>query len=197
MEDQRQTELECIAAIFPEISFDENDPFSASLEIPVQPHSPVKVSFLAPRSAIGVGEPDTDVHEISYFPSLQLHIKLPEGYPENTPPEFKLSTAPGWIPPRELRELELVGEQKWSETGHNLVVYDYLDFLQQAAKNTFELGRHDQVLEIPFDHKLALLDFNVKAAKAAFDLETFGCGVCLGECDWIHCVSILTSSPRL
>ena len=51
MEDERQVELDCIAAIFPEIVLDPDNSFSASIELPIHPNQPVKVVF--PASADG------------------------------------------------------------------------------------------------------------------------------------------------
>jgi E3 ubiquitin-protein ligase RNF14 len=60
------------------------------------------------------------------------------------------------------------------------VVYGYIDFLQQEAENAFGFaeGRN---LEVPQDFKISLLDYDIKATQAAFEKETFDCGVCLGR----------------
>jgi len=60
------------------------------------------------------------------------------------------------------------------------VVYEYIDSLQQAAENAFGYVE-GKVLEIPQEFKIALLDYDINATQAAFDKETFDCGVCLGK----------------
>jgi E3 ubiquitin-protein ligase RNF14 len=195
MEDERQVELDCIAAIFPEIQFDTQNPFSASIELAVNPTNPVKVVFPAssdgliptppPSSNSGqenehVPANNVESHNLAYLPPLKLRITLPEGYPEGKPAKFELSTTPAWLGRSYLDKLEENGETMWEETGRSLVVYGYIDFLQQAAENAFGFGESGKILEIPQDFKISLLDYDIKATQAAFDKESFDCGVCLG-----------------
>jgi hypothetical protein len=49
MEDERQVELDCIAAIFPEILLDPDNPFSASIELPIHPNQSCLPSFCERR----------------------------------------------------------------------------------------------------------------------------------------------------
>lgn len=203
MEDERQVEMDCLAAIFPEMVVDARDRFSASIELPVNPNTPVKVVF--PASAEGstpalpspplsessgdggaettfAGQPaqNLESHNLSYLPALQLHITLPEGYPEKCAPVFKLSTFPAWLSRQYLDKLQDNGTSMWEEGGHTEVVYGYIDSLQQAAENAF--GHSDgEALVVPDEFKIALLDYDIKATQAAFDKETFECGVCLGK----------------
>jgi len=222
MEDERQVELDCIAAIFPEILLDPDNPFSASIELPIHPNQPVKVVF--PASANGAAtlptpppsdnsgeerqeeapaEPTINVesHNLSYLPSLHLHITLPDGYPAERAPKFELSTCPEWLSREELDELQGSGVQLWEEGGRTEVIYGYIDSLQQAAENAFGYGE-GKTLEIPQDYKIALLDFDIKAVRAAFEKENFDCGVCLDpkkgsvchkmiDCGHVFCVQCL------
>jgi E3 ubiquitin-protein ligase RNF14 len=210
MDDERQVELDCIAAIFPEISLDVDDPFSASIELPVNPRNPVKVVF--PASAEGLlptppysetsGEDavvavnladNVESHNLAYLPALRLHITLPEGYPAECPPKFELFTSPEWLSRTQLDELQADGERMWEEAGRTEVVFGYIDSLQQAAENAFGHGE-GKTLEIPLDYKIALLDYDIMATQAAFEKETFDCGVCLGKVHmqmaWISLTSI-------
>ncbi|TGO41121.1 hypothetical protein BHYA_0026g00280 [Botrytis hyacinthi] len=223
MEDQRTEEFECVAAIFPEIEFDSSNKFRASIELSVKPGNPVTVSF--PTASDGVlnfptpplsassdnaegnatNNPlanNTESHEITYLPSLQLHITLPEGYPETEPPKFELSTTPAWLPRTRLDELEADGVRMWEEMGHDLVVFAYIDSLQQGAENAFGYGEEDKMLEIPQDDKIALLDFDIKSIQEAFDKGTYDCGICLDpkkgsachkmiDCGHVFCIECL------
>ncbi|KAH7396044.1 RWD domain-containing protein [Cadophora sp. MPI-SDFR-AT-0126] len=218
MEDERQEELDCIAAIFPEILVDPSNPYSVSLEIPVHPTSPVKVLF--PASSDGfIPTPPLSIHSdqegkgvpvpanavesqnLSYLPSLKLRITLPEEYPEKKAPVFELSATPAWLARKHLDELQAKGEEMWEEAGRSSVVYGYIDFLQQEAENAFGFaeGRN---LEVPQDFKISLLDYDIKATQAAFEKETFDCGVCLDpkkgtvchrmiDCGHVFCVQCL------
>jgi len=197
MEDERQEELDCIAAIFPEILVDPKNPFSVSMEIPVHPTSPVKVLFPASSDGL-VPTPPLSTHSgqegktamvpanavesqnLSYLPSLQLRITLPGEYPEKKAPVFELSATPAWLSRKHLDELQGKGEEMWEEAGRSSVVYGYIDFLQQEAEHAFGFAEGGN-LEVPQDFKISLLDYDIKATQAAFEKETFDCGVCLGR----------------
>ena len=217
MEDERQVELDCIAAIFPEIAINPQDPFTASIELPVNPQNPVKVIF--PASSDGVAPPtppqsatenepnaplanNVEWQNLAYLPPLQLCIILPQGYPEEKPPKFELSTTPAWLSRTKLDELEASGEQMWEEADRSLIVYGYIDSLQQAAENAFGFAEDGKILEVPQDYKISLLDYDIKATQAAFEKETFDCGVCLDpkkgtvchrmiDCGHVFCVQCL------
>jgi E3 ubiquitin-protein ligase RNF14 len=201
MEDERSIELDCLTAIFPEIILDPKNPFSATIDLQVNPAKPVKVLF--PAAADGIlptppqsdtssqqdGEPARDIegrskfesHNLSYLPSLRLRITLPEGYPEEKPPQFELSTDPAWLSRAHLDELEAYGTTMWEDAGRAVVAYGYIDFLQQSAENAFGFAEEGNVLAIPQDHKISLLDLDIRATQAAFAKEHFDCGVCLGK----------------
>jgi E3 ubiquitin-protein ligase RNF14 len=201
MEDERSIELDCLTAIYPEIILDPSSAFSATIDLPVNPTNPVKVVF--PAASAGVlptpplsdtssqqeGEPtrtpethtNLESHNLSYLPSLHLRITLPDGYPEEKPPHFELSTNPSWLSRAHLDELEAKGETLWEEIGRSQVAYGYIDFLQQSAENAFGFAEEGKILEISQDDKISLLDSDIRATHAAFAKETFDCGVCLGE----------------
>ncbi|TAQ85208.1 hypothetical protein B7494_g6469 [Chlorociboria aeruginascens] len=213
MEDQRQVELDCISAIFPEIVVDDQIPFAASIQLPVNPQTPVKVVTLPaayptepslPDSAIQIEKdpPDVESHSLSHLPPLNLSLFLPEGYPETRPPNFKLTTEKGWLPQEHLSEMESEGQRMWEEAGGDQVVFGYIDFLQQAAENAFGYAENGKILEVHQDNKISLLDYNIQATQAAFDKETFDCGICLDpkkgsachrmmDCGHVFCVQCL------
>jgi len=196
-DDERKIELDCISAIFPEIVLSFEKPFSASIDLPVHPANPVKVVFPAsvddqpptpPHSETSGDEgpvngnmvENVESHNLAYLPSLRLQITLPDGYPSSLPPKFELSTTPEWLSRAHLDELQASGGRMWEEGGRTETVFGYIDSLQQAAENAFGHGE-DKTLEIPQDYKIALLDFDIKATQAAFEKETFDCGICLGK----------------
>ncbi|KAI9864645.1 MAG: translation termination inhibitor protein itt1 [Trichoglossum hirsutum] len=168
IEDEREIELSSICAIFPELTISPEDPFAASIDLPVSPAKPVAVVFppladgapptglpTPPSSggvdggnekAIGVDprgeaveEPARDIHHLSHLPPLSLQIKLPEGYPASEPPVLDLSTSPPWLPKDTLLRLQSDGQRLWEELGRNQVIYAYIDHLRQAAEGAFDL----------------------------------------------------------
>lgn len=199
MEDRRKEEFECLEAIYPEMVFDPSNPFRASIELSVNPLNPVIVAFQAasdgamklPTPPLSTSSEENDVtsnradgtefRELSYLPSLQLHITLPEGYPETEPPKFELSTTPAWLPRSRIGELEADGIRMWEKIGYDSVVYTYIDSLQQRAENAFGYGEQGKMLEIAPEDKISLLDFDINAIQIAFDKGTYGCGICLGN----------------
>lgn len=191
-EDEREIELFTIVAIYPELLIDSEDPFSATLDLPVIPTTPLAVLFPAvadgaPPTLIHANAPadatnaPVDLHRLSYLPPLHVEINLPEGYPAEKAPIFHLSTSPPWLLKDSLENLEAYGSQLWEELGHDQTVFAYIDHLQQAAENAFGVQENDAALNISLDCKIALLDFEIKAKRAAFEKETFDCGICLGR----------------
>jgi len=192
-DNERTVELETISAIYPEIILDAENPYAATLELSVHPVKPVKVSFPAATlptpppsesengSAVIDGEDrHLESHTLTYLPSLQLRIVLPEGYPSEKPPKFELSTEPEWLPRARLDELERSGERMWEEHGQTEIVYDFIDSLLQASEDAFGCG-DGQTWEVPQEYMISLLDFDIKAIQEAFAKQTFYCGTCLGK----------------
>lgn len=207
LNDERAIELSSITAIYPEIVIDPCSPFRASLEIPVSPTVPLKVRFqqlpdnlyfptpptsLEPSDSGAsngtkdeervpiVDGADPDVHTLSHLPPLTLGVELPDGYPSEEPPKFTLTSEPAWLPELKLAELLNDGRRLWEECGKDLIVFAYIDHLQQCAEGAFGLCE-DQVsgATLTRDLKIALLDFDIKAKREQFERETFECGVCL------------------
>lgn len=200
--DLRLTELETLAAIFPEIRLSQGAQYSFELELPVEPAQPVTVVFPAASSAsnathdgpagdtmptISLVRNTTSATDpvdsllVSHLPPLSLRITLPNGYPGDKAPLVSLSTAPQWLASASLRALEDDGPRLWEEAGRDMVVYTYIDHLQREAENVFGTISAEGVLEMNPQHKLAVLDFDMNAQKAAFEKETFDCGICLGK----------------
>lgn len=180
VEDDREVELSSISAIFPELVLDATDPFSASIDLPVAPSLALPIIFPAlPDNETG-DEVEPEVHHLNYLPSLHLQVSLPEGYPAKNPPIFEISTTPQWLSQKILDKLAEDGERLWEELGRDQVLYSYIDHVQQATENVFGVLDNSEYLKICPDYKIALLDYDIKSKKAAFDRETFDCGVCLG-----------------
>ncbi|KAF3399853.1 E3 ubiquitin-protein ligase itt1 [Penicillium rolfsii] len=211
-EDDRSIELSSIAAIYPEIKIDPENPFKATLELPVTLPSPTRVCFQQP---VDIGPPPTltpptsvdgfkadlgqnvarDVHILSHLPPLNLSIELPEGYPTEKPPIVRLTTHPLWLPPTVLTRLIDDCARLWEECGQDMVVYTYIDHLQQSAELAFGIqDTTDGELCLSRDLKIALLDFNSKAEREKFEQETFECGVCLEPKKGATCHRLLRCS---
>ncbi|KAL4898617.1 RWD domain-containing protein [Aspergillus ambiguus] len=223
-DDDRSMELSSITAIFPEITVDPLLPFRATFDLPVKPVTPLRVCFLqqdaeiptilTPPTSLDTSESgfgsesipgpirnaatadaDKDVHIMSYLPPLRLEMDLPDGYPAERPPIIKLSTDPPWLPAPVVSRLIDDGRRLWEECGRSLVIYSYIDHLQQLADITFGIdGIPDGDLQLPRSLKVALLDFNNKAEREKFEQETFECGVCLEPKKGVNCHRLLLCS---
>lgn len=201
-DDQRDTELGSLSAIFPEIQLDARDPHRFSLEVPVHPSEPVVVYFPAPASA-PVDNPEAgalggqiDSHRLSHLPAVRLDISLPKGYPEAAPPDITISTSPPWLPAEVSKRLGADATRLWEEMGRDSVVFTYIDHVQQEAENVFGLVGEKGNLEVDAQHKIAILDYDIKATRAAFEKETFECGVCLGTYFTPPSFNIFVSPPH-
>ncbi|RYO80348.1 hypothetical protein DL766_007792 [Monosporascus sp. MC13-8B] len=210
-EDAREVELSTLTAIYPELQVDERDSHTVSIELPVSLTKPLTVLFPAVSEAapptgtpdITVpGVPNVDSQSLSHLPSLQVRITLPDGYPQMEAPKVVISTSPPWLPEDVLRKLEHDAERLWEELGRDQVVFAYIDDLQQSTDNLFGLVNGKGTLEVPTEHKIAILDYDIKAKRKAFEKETFDCAICLEpkkgsichrmvDCGHVFCVQCL------
>ncbi|CAD0044798.1 unnamed protein product [Aureobasidium pullulans] len=171
--DEREEELSTLLAIYPELLLDPKNPFAASLELPINPSSPLALRFPSapppspPDSENGLSKyspltPHVDeTHNVEHLPPLQLKLSLPEGYPAEKAPTVSLSTTPQWLPVDKLNDLERECEKLWE------------DYAEQA----FDL--ESTGLDLSPSLKPALLDYDTLTKKAIFDAGTFDCGICL------------------
>ncbi|CAM1508388.1 Fc.00g052360.m01.CDS01 [Cosmosporella sp. VM-42] len=212
--DPRHVELETLIAIYPEIKqLGEKNPFTFEIELPVEPVAPITVTFPAASTstlpglnaipqAAGNAQPEVDSLQVSYLPPLCLRIHLPDGYPTDVPPQVEISTTPQWLAPETIKRLEDDGPRLWDEIGRDMVAFAYIDHVQRAAEDVFGTTTPEGTLEVDSEHKLAVLDYDIKAKKTAFEKETFECGVCLDpkkgskchkmlDCGHIFCLQCL------
>ncbi|TLS23914.1 hypothetical protein PpBr36_08415 [Pyricularia pennisetigena] len=220
-DDPRDEEMSTLSAIYPEIEVDSSDPHVFVLEIPVHPSKPVQVLFPAPVPApvtaagpetlpLPVQTPDDragevqreDSHELSYLPPVRLLISLPPGYPAQQPPKVELTSNPPWIPSSRIDQLVADCARLWKELDHDPVLFTYIDHIQQLAETAFDVADDRGILTAEPQHRIAILDYDISAKRAAFDRETFDCGICLDpkkgsachrmlDCGHVFCVSCL------
>lgn len=221
-EDERSTELSSILAIYPETKIDPESPFKASLELSVVPSKPLHVWFqqypsevdlptvLTPPTSVDasdsglelgskVGLDDSnnknnnkEIYTVSHLPPLNLEIELPEGYPSDKPPNFILTTTPSWLPSSVMTKLLDDGRALWEECGKDLVVFSYIDHLQQLSETVFGIDDGtDGGVRLPLELKVPILDFTSKAERAEFEQGTFECGVCLEPKKGANCHRLL------
>lgn len=191
-EDARDVELSSISAIYPdELILDgSGDPYSFTIELSVSLSKPLIVEFPATSDAAplipgqeNVVGPTAQVEsqQLSNLPSLQIHITLPKGYPEEIPPEVKISTLPPWLPEYVIRRLENRVGSLWEDMGRDQVIFTYIDDVQQSVDDVFGLVDEHKTLQVSPEHKIAILDYDSEAKRRAFEKSTFDCGICLGK----------------
>ncbi|KAI4215159.1 MAG: hypothetical protein LQ351_002474 [Letrouitia transgressa] len=228
-EDERAVELSSVSAIYPELVKDLDRPFSASISIPVELIDPLAIVFPSvpgatatpaqptpPRSDENKSsqefilqeaslDPSLDVHLLSHLPPLQLHISLPDGYPNDHPPVLHLDFEISWLPKNRLQELEAAGAVLWEDCGRAQMIFSYIDHLREGAESGFGLAKakgKGRPWEMSSPLKLALLDFDVSAKRAQFEQQTFDCEICLepkkgavchklNSCGHVFCVACL------
>ncbi|CAK7205428.1 hypothetical protein SEUCBS139899_008199 [Sporothrix eucalyptigena] len=216
--DLRAVEISTLRAIYPELVVGAEDKYTFTLEVPVNPANVVTVAFPATGIIEGAAPTPTspnagsyaaaavaaseagvsgtqenravDTHLLAYLPSLHLQVTLPESYPEEKPPHVAVTAVPPWLPSTVAELLENDCTRLWEEMGHDQVVFSYVDHIQQAADDrVFGLVNKNGYLAVDMEHKVAILNYDVAAKQAAFDKETFGCGICLeGDLASIRCL---------
>ncbi|KAI9790643.1 MAG: translation termination inhibitor protein itt1 [Peltula sp. TS41687] len=205
VDDERETELSSITAIFPEAVIALEDPFSLSIEIPVTSDKPIRIASLpssdddgpagtlptpptseddgrpALKAPIGNGEAVQDeVCHVTNLPPLSLRVTLPEGYPEKKPPLVDLTTTPSWLDRGKIGHLAGEAVGLWEELGQSPVIFTFIDHLQQAAERVFDLlGDGTDPIRVNAGIQNSLVDFDIKSKREKFERETFECGVCL------------------
>ncbi|KAK5993278.1 E3 ubiquitin-protein ligase itt1-like protein [Cladobotryum mycophilum] len=217
-DDARVIELETLEAIYPELRRLDAPAFTFELELPVAPAAPVTVLFPAASSEqMGVQEAAAgnkttvngttlgmmeDSLKVAHLPPLSLRIALLDGYPATCAPLVTISTTPQWLSSETVKRLEDEAPRLWEEMGRDLIAYTYIDHVQRAADDVFGAITPEGNLEVDPEHKLAVLDYDIKAKRTAFEKETFECGVCLDpkkgskchkmlDCDHIFCLQCL------
>lgn len=201
-EDLRLTELTSLEAIFPEIQrTNAGDKFVFTIDIPIRPANPVTIAFPAtstsrtarttPDASEGDGAPQANViesHEFHYLPCLHVLVRLPERYPAESPPSATITTQPPWLPDHVITRLESDLPRLWEEMGRDLVAFTYIDYLGQEGEKVFDLVQQTSDLELDAEHKILLLDYDLKARREAFNRMSFECGVCLGGFVALYCI---------
>ncbi|KAI9672275.1 MAG: translation termination inhibitor protein itt1 [Alyxoria varia] len=228
-EDERNVELSSIAAIFPELQIDPENPHAATLDLEVKPSIALPVIFApsiatsdhrtldqpddgaplptppASRKNSARGPPNepvaqpapTESRSFTHLPPLHLEIELPDGYPEDCPPIFRMNSQYDWLPPHVLQRLDKAGQTLWDEYGRVQVVFSYIDHLQQEAELGFGFSTdpssssssHPQpstnpsevalAFTLPLNLKDPLTIFETNAKIATFNAGTYDCGICL------------------
>ncbi|EGO61208.1 hypothetical protein NEUTE1DRAFT_36619 [Neurospora tetrasperma FGSC 2508] len=210
----RDTELSSLIAIYPEIQHPRSDdPYAIAIDIPVNPSKPVLVYFPAaadsnpdPR-AQGTLQQNGASHingsaSGAHLPPVHLEIIFGPDYPAEKPPVITISADPPWLSKDTIKRLEDDGPRLWEEMGRDMVGFTYIDHIQQAAENVFELVDEKGTLEIDPQHRIAIMDYDIRARRAAFEKETFNCMVCLDpkkgsvchkmiDCGHVFCVECL------
>ena len=190
--DEREEELETIAAIYPELAVDENDKFTATLDLAVSPSKPLYIRFkpsttndansnatYAQTAKASAAYIERDV-EFSHLPPLKLTVTLPEQYPSDAPPKVRLTTQQRWLPQSKLDELEQDVSNLWEEYGRCQILFAYIDHLQQAAEREFDLDQLEAgCLVLPAKAEKELVDFDTETTLNLFNAGTYDCGICL------------------
>ncbi len=214
-DDERKEELETLSAIYPELLEDQQDPFSATLELQVSPARPLRVRFVPLATTTsninisysgavtcGVAHVERD-HELSHLPPIVLRLTLPEAYPADSAPIVQVTSDLDWLPAGILHDLEQEANVLWEEYGHGQVLFAYVDYLQQAAERGFDLDQSAEgCLVLPTTAETPLLDFDAATKTAVFNTGTYDCGICLEpkkgsscyklpQCGHIFCKSCL------
>ncbi|KAI9885465.1 MAG: hypothetical protein M1823_002733 [Watsoniomyces obsoletus] len=206
VDDEREIELSSLVAIFPELVRDPEDPHSITIDIPVTSNKPFIIkSKKTLANAAGAaslptppaseneasgpkveqntlfGQPDQQ-HHLSHLSPLLLRCRLEDGYPEERPPTFEIKTELSWLPLTTVQSLLDHGKHMWEDLGKGPMLFDFIDYLQNAAGDVFDLVDEKGVLqldELSPETEVALIEFDRDAKQKEFDRGTFECSICL------------------
>ena len=168
-EDERTIELSAIEAIYPELSLDPSDHFSAHIDVPVEPQRPLPLRFPNPTDrapphdlAGAISGLDLNVHRTGSGDDTQLAKSASTAgdlaqeihYLSHLPPlKLRLSLPQGyptkspphfeiqssWLPDAKVKDLAKAGTNIWEDMGREQIVFAYIDHLRDAADNAFDL----------------------------------------------------------
>jgi E3 ubiquitin-protein ligase RNF14 len=129
--------------------------------------------------------------EFTHLPPINLHVFLPQRYPEGSPPKVDLTTTYDWLPNEKLLDLERAVESLWEEYGRCQILFAYIDHLQQAIERAFDLDQGAQgCLVLPANAEAALRKFDLETSQAIFNADTFDCGICLEPKKGVVCYQL-------
>lgn len=198
--DEREEELSTITAIYPELIVEGSQ--SALLDLPVTPSTPLLVRFVPQRpsatdanggnyaQAAALAYVEHDVY-LSHLPSLRARIELPDGYPSEHPPIVNLATDHDWLPKAKLHSLSEKVAALWEEYGRCQILFTYIDYLQQAAEQGFDLDQSsDGCLTLPDTLERPLTDFDKSTKLSVFNQGTYDCGICLEPKKGVSCYKL-------
>lgn len=200
--DEREEELSTITAIFPELIVQGGK--SASLDLPVTPSSPLLVRFVPQKASTDAASTSNGEHaatvatahiehdvRLSHLPSLKAQIDLPDGYPSEQPPVANLSTHHDWLSSTKLKTLEEHVKVLWEEYGRCQILFTYIDYLQQAAEQGFDLDQSPEgCLTLPTTLEQLLVDFDTSTKASVFNEGTYDCGICLEPKKGVSCYKL-------
>jgi|SRR5690242_8718335 len=186
--DERAEELDTLQSIYPELVVDPSSPYTATLDLLVAPTKPLPVTYT----------PEHDVQRLGYLPSLRIEFHLPAEYPNDRPPQVKITTTPPWLPESVATRLADAATSLWDEYGGGMILFAYVSSLQEQAETCFNIAE----LTLPASMRIELLDYSRRMKRELFDKETFDCGVCLEpkkgsvcyrmeRCSHVFCVACL------
>jgi hypothetical protein len=108
-------------------SYSPEPPHRGSLEVEVRLDSPLTVVT-----------PDRGDFQVRHLPPLRMEFSLPPDYPSLCPPLFLL-TCP-WLLPAQKAGVEARLEQLWQENRGGVILFLWLNFLQEEVMDFLELS---------------------------------------------------------
>ena len=167
----RIREIFAVIARYPQFkifTLDYSDPYTAYVYIGIKSKTPVKL-------AVDVSTIDENLPDVSYFP-LSFSVKLPEGYPSDKAPEYRLRSP--WHSKTFIEQFLSYGQQFWEGHRSGGAVLAFLEcLLADDHENGLSFDfKFPEVLEVEKVHLSYLTRYD---QKLKFENADFGCGVCM------------------
>ncbi|GAO48674.1 hypothetical protein G7K_2844-t1 [Saitoella complicata NRRL Y-17804] len=173
----RSQELEALAAIYADELNLSPGKYAGSITIPIEPASPVTVTFTSPKS----DEPE--MLTVSHLPPMVMRFVLPEGYPEDVPPVVKLECR--WLATADVDRVQLGLVRLWDET-RDQSIYTYAEHVRDSGSTLFSSpsATPSHALSLTFgpsQYQLrdTFLSYDSSATAKSFNNTSFACSICL------------------
>lgn len=157
--DVRRLEIQALQLIFEEATFDVTN-FSGTI------HIEIKEKWIVYDGAIS--------QEVDYLPSFKLTFTLPDGYPDQNPPQLSLR-----CPIFTANQLNIFYDFLISiwENHKDQIIYSCVDYLQHQIQDNLK-----DILDCPLQVSTTVfhqvVSNNESAKRGEFDLSSFECGIC-------------------
>lgn len=179
--DIRIQEIHSLKAIFPH-TLTISDEFSGSIEIPIEVDSDIEVTSTNASKDSNARILNKSLSKfVKNLPPINLLFSLPESYPENEPPVFRVESQ--IISKDQISQLSTELLELWA-TYKDQVLFSMVDHIQERLISLTPARIDCQLDLAKFD---SIITFNSSALLSQFNSQTYTCQICQEDYKGSHC----------